>query len=110
MAKGVKPDTYEGTQEEWDEVMSYCSKMARSMMNDFFDGEEALVLEQKYRYLMEKPLLTKEEVQERTEKWVQKEKEIWNAGDTELHLSKRTHISEGIEQGSSQMPDLQKDV
>jgi hypothetical protein len=78
-----KPDTYEGTQEEWDEVMEYCSKMVRSCMNDFFDGEDAIVSEQFWRYLNKKPLLSKEEVQARTEKWIAKEREIWD-DSTEL--------------------------
>jgi hypothetical protein len=74
-----KPDTYAGTQEEWDQVMAHCDKMGRSLMNDFFDGEQAIVSEQLKRQLFGEPILTKEQVQERTERWIAKEKEIWGS-------------------------------
>jgi hypothetical protein len=60
------------------EILDHFDKYSKSMINDFFDGEEAIQSEQFYRWITKKPLLTKEEVQKRTEKWIEKEKEIWN--------------------------------
>lgn len=77
----VKPDTYEGTQEEWDEVMAHCRKVGESLINDFFDGEEALKSESFYRLVTGKPLFTKEEIEARVTKWINKEKEIWGDQD-----------------------------
>ena len=59
------------------EIVEHFKKVTESMMNDFFDGEQAILSEQFYRWITKKPLLTKEEVQARTEKWINKEKEIW---------------------------------
>lgn len=68
-------------------VIEHMNKMSRSMLNDFFDGEQAIMSEQFYRWITKQPLLTKEEVQERTKRWVEKEEEIWNAGNTKLRVS-----------------------
>jgi dsDNA-binding SOS-regulon protein len=60
------------------EIRDYYHRSIQSQMNDFFDGEQAILSEQFYRWITKKPLLTKEEVQERVEKYIAKEKEIWD--------------------------------
>lgn len=58
-------------------VIDHMHKMSMSMINDFFDGEEALKSEIFYRIVTGKPSFTKEEIEQRVNKWIEKEREIW---------------------------------
>lgn len=82
MAK--KSDTYEGTREEWDQIMNHCHRVHQSLLNDFFDGEETLKSEAFYRVVTGQPQFTSEEIKARVNKWLEKEKEIWNSTQEEL--------------------------
>ena len=72
-----KPVSYEGTQEEWDQVMDHLGKMSRSLLNNLFDGEETLKTEAFWRILSGQSPLTVEEIEARVKKWAEKEEEIW---------------------------------
>jgi hypothetical protein len=60
------------------EILEHFDKCYKSMINDFFEGEETLKSELFYRLIRGKPLFTEEEIEKRVNKWIEKEKEIWN--------------------------------
>jgi hypothetical protein len=67
----------EGKTEIDPEMLEHFDKVHRSMLNDLFDGEEALKSEAFYRAVTGQQPFTKEEIEARVNKWIETEKEIW---------------------------------